>query len=52
MLQGTYNSSSSVAKDNVISQSITGTAKKGDTITIEVSTGPDTPSGGGESPTE
>ncbi len=49
----TYNSSSSVAKDNVISQSITGTAKKGDTITIEVSTGPaNTPSGGGESPTE
>ena len=51
----TYNSSNTVAKGNVINQSKTGSAKKGDTVTIEVSTGPaDTPTdtGGGTNTNE
>ena len=48
----TYSSSNSVAKGNVINQSRTGSAKKGDTVTIDVSTGPETPSGGGGESTE
>lgn len=46
----TYSASNSVAKGNVINQSRTGSAKKGDTVTIDVSTGPSTPDPG--TPTE
>lgn len=45
----TYSASNVVAKGNVINQSKSGTAKKGDTVTIDVSTGPSTPSDGGGS---
>ena len=46
----TYSASNSVAKGNVINQSRTGSAKKGDTVTIDVSTGPE--SSGGDAPAE